>query len=161
MKFLQHKSRLLWMTLFLLSFGTFSFFLAEAAIKTYHYVVFSIPVIPKTMHWKVKEVKEGVFNIEVAYWFNYKNKTYQKVYLFNEKPLGNKQLAYEQIQFLQQKPWTVWLSKWSVEDSTLERTVSLKLILRAFLAFAVFAYFIFLHYYYARSEESDGKRFEI
>ncbi len=158
---LQHKTQFFWIALLLVAFSAFSYFFAQMSIKAYQYFVYSIPVTPKTMHWKVKEVESGVYKIEVNYWFNYQNKNYQHSYLFKQKEFGNKTLAYEQIQFLQQNPWTAWLSKWNVEESTLERSIPLKLVVRAFLAFIVFGYFLFLRSYLSRSYQIEGKRFEI
>lgn len=157
---LMPKARVMWIVLILLAFGTFSFFSLQAGYKGYHYLVYSQSAVPQTLHWKVKEIKEGRFQIEVSYWFTYLNKKYQHSYTFKGKEFGNKALAYEQIQFLQQKPWTVWISKWNPEESSLERGVPLSLTVRAFLSFVVFAYFLFLRSYFDRSEEIEGKRFE-
>lgn len=119
------------------------YFSYRALLALIFYGSLSSGAFARISSWQVEEVS-GKFPICANFSFDFREKSYNGRWVFSEPLHLNEPSAVGAIKEMARQSWVVFFSPNNPSQSALEREFPKGLCLRAFLCYAVLAYFVFL-----------------
>ena len=140
-----------WMLLFAAVVIPFFWFMGQSLHMGFDYWRFSKEVIPEAMHWDIQKTEKEQFFIRARYNYVINGVSYSGDWTFEKKSFGNPFLAEEVLHLWQKQLWKVWIDPTRPSISTLERIFPMKPLIKAFISFCIFLYFVWLKLYARQS----------